>query len=123
MLPSSPLTHSCTRAGEHKRPRGPEACGREHQPRRFHPCGKPEKTHSDSEIHQLPFLQRGTVKSRRGRPRTRLDNHCFTPCASQNFQFEFQEYPEILFDKVIEIKVGSGGSAAVSSGEDPLTPL
>lgn len=43
-----------------------------------------------------------------------------SPVLFQNFQFEFHEYPEILFDKVIELKV----SSEVSGGrvKDPLIP-
>lgn len=33
----------------------------------------------------------------------------------QNFQFEFQEYPQILFDKVVEIKVSSTVSLLLPS--------
>lgn len=32
-------------------------------------------------------------------------NRPLFPLPPQNFQFEFQEYPQIFFDKVIEIKV------------------
>lgn len=53
------------RTGERECPWGPEARRREHQPCRFHSCGKPEEKHNDPEIYQLPLLQRGRVISRR----------------------------------------------------------
>lgn len=51
------------RTGERERPWGPEARRREHQPCRFHSCGKPEEKHDDPEIYQLPLLQWGRVIS------------------------------------------------------------
>lgn len=40
---------------------------------------------------------------------------CLSPVLFQNFQFEFQEYPQILFDKVVEIKVSSTVSLLLPS--------
>ncbi|CAF91570.1 unnamed protein product, partial [Tetraodon nigroviridis] len=50
--------------------------------------------------------------------RERLTDSNLSP--TDNFQFEFQEYPEILFDKVIELKVSS--KVPGTGVTDPLNP-
>uniref|UniRef100_A0A3Q3WRE7 C2 domain-containing protein n=1 Tax=Mola mola TaxID=94237 RepID=A0A3Q3WRE7_MOLML len=53
-------------------------------------------------INPAVFIRVGNLKKH---TLTQKSTNC--PFYNENFQFEFQEYPEILFDKVIEIKVSS----------------